>query len=96
MTPTIQIYQSDDGHLELKIAFDHEFDHETVWLTQVQMAELFDTSVDNISLHLKNIYASQELDEQATAEDFSVVRQEGQRKVQRKLKHYNLDAIISS
>ncbi len=91
MTPTIQIYQSDDGHLELKIAFDHE----TVWLTQVQMAELFDTSVDNISLHLKNIYASQELDEEATAEDFSVVRQEGQRKVQRKLKHYNLDAIIS-
>jgi len=91
MTPNIQIYQSDDGHLELKIAFDHE----TVWLTQVQMAELFDTSADNISLHLKNIYASQELDEQATAEDFSVVRQEGQRQVQRKVKHYNLDAIIS-
>jgi len=91
MPPNIQIYQSEDGHLELKIAFDHE----TVWLTQVQMAELFDTSADNISLHLKNIYASQELDEQATAEDFSVVRQEGQRQVQRKLKHYNLDAIIS-
>lgn len=90
-TQQVQIYQSEDGQLELKIAFDHE----TVWLTQVQMAELFDTSADNISLHLKNIYTSQELDEQATAEDFSVVRQEGQRQVQRKLKHYNLDAIIS-
>jgi prophage maintenance system killer protein len=87
----IQIYQSEDGQLELQVAFDHE----TVWLTQAQMAELFDTSTDNISLHLKNIYASQELDEQATVEDFSVVRQEGQRQVQRKLNHYNLDAVIS-
>lgn len=91
MNNNIQIYQSEDGQLELKVAFDHD----TVWLTQVQMAELFDTSADNISLHLKNIYASQELDEQATAEDFSVVRQEGQRQVQRRLKHYNLDAVIS-
>nr|WP_246316269.1 virulence protein RhuM/Fic/DOC family protein [Tepidicella baoligensis] len=68
---------------------------ETVWLTQAQMAELFDTSTDNISLHLKNIYADKELQEPATTEDFSVVRQEGARQVKRQLKHYNLDAIIS-
>lgn len=54
-----------------------------------------DTSTDNISLHLKNIYASGELVETSTTEDFSVVRQEGQRSVFRKIKHYNLDAIIS-
>lgn len=68
---------------------------ETVWLSQAQMAELFDTSTDNISLHLKNIYRDGELEESATTEDFSVVRQEGSRQVRRKLKHYNLDAIIS-
>lgn len=87
----IQIYQSENGQLELKIAFDHE----TVWLTQAQMAELFGTSTDNVSLHLKNMYAEQELDELATTEDFSVVRQEGKRQVQRHIKHYNLDAVIS-
>jgi death-on-curing family protein len=68
---------------------------ETVWLTQRQMAELFDTSSDNIGLHLKNIYATGELDEPATTEDYSVVREEGSRRVTRQLKHYNLDAIIS-
>ncbi|MBN2700742.1 MAG: hypothetical protein JXR29_04750 [Methylothermaceae bacterium] len=52
---------------------------ETLWATQSQMAELFDTSTDNIGLHLKNIYAEAELDEAATTEDFSVVRQEGKR-----------------
>jgi len=59
------------------------------------MAELFGTTADSISLHLKNVYASEELEEIATTEDFSVVRQEGARKVKRQLKHYNLDAIIS-
>jgi len=68
---------------------------ETVWLTQRQMATLFDTSTDNISLHLKNIYAEEELQEAATAEESSVVQQEGKRQVQRKTKIYNLDAIIS-
>ncbi|WP_337057043.1 virulence protein RhuM/Fic/DOC family protein [Pseudomonas sp. USHLN015] len=68
---------------------------ETVWLTQRQMAELFDTSSDNIGLHLKNIYQTGELEELATAEEYSVVRREGQRDVTRRLKHYNLDAIIS-
>jgi prophage maintenance system killer protein len=68
---------------------------ETLWLTQVQMGELFATSTDNISLHLKNIFKDKELEESATTEDFSVVRQEGKRQVKRQLKHYNLDAIIS-
>ena len=68
---------------------------ETVWLTQKQMSELFDTSTDNVGLHLKNIYSDEELEEAATTEDFSVVQTEGQRQVSRQLKHYNLDAIIS-
>jgi len=68
---------------------------ETVWLTQKQMSDLFETSTDNIGLHLKNIYRSDELTEESTAEDFSVVRLEGKRRVRRTLKHYNLDAIIS-
>lgn len=68
---------------------------ETVWLTQKAMAELFGCSPDNISLHLKNIFADGELAEKATAEDFSVVQTEGARQVKRKTKFYNLDAIIS-
>ncbi len=59
------------------------------------MSELFDTSTDNIGLHLKNIFLDKELQEAATTEDFSVVRREGERQVRRQLKHYNLDAIIS-
>ena len=68
---------------------------ETLWLTQKAMAELFDCSTDNISLHLKNIYSIGELDEISTTEDFSVVQREGNRDVKRKTKFYNLDAIIS-
>ena len=68
---------------------------ETIWLSQKAMAELFDCSPDNISLHLKNIYSDGELSEKATAEDFSVVQQEGKRNVTRNIRFYNLDAIIS-
>ena len=85
------IYQSESGQTRLEVRLSGE----TLWLTQAQMAELFQTSADNISLHLKNIFEDKELDEAATAEDFSVVRQEGARQVRRNLKHYNLDAIIS-
>ena len=70
-------------------------DRETIWLTQKLMADLFDCGTDNIGLHLKNIYAEHELDESSTTEDFSVVRQEGSLTVNRKVKHYNLDAIIA-
>lgn len=69
---------------------------ETVWLSQAQMADLFGTSAVNASLHQKNIFKDDEFEESATTEDFSVVRQEGARKVKRQLKHYNLDAIISA
>lgn len=68
---------------------------ESIWLTQKAMAELFDCTTDNISLHLKNIYADGELNESSTTEEFSIVQQEGTRKVKRKTKFYNLDAIIS-
>ncbi len=71
------------------------FREETFWLTQSGMAELFDCTTDNISLHLKNIYAEEELTPEATTEKFSVVRQEGSRQVRRTLEHYNLDAIIA-
>ncbi|MFA7090709.1 MAG: RhuM family protein [Arcobacteraceae bacterium] len=80
-----------DGELELKISVNEE----NIWLNQLQISELFETSSDNISLHLKNIYKEKELNENSTTEDFSVVRQEGNRSVKRNIKHYNLDAIIS-
>jgi len=66
-----------------------------VWLSQKQMSELFDKDMDTIGFHLKNIYESEELNEISTTEDFSVVRQEGKRNIKRKIKFYNLDAIIS-
>ena len=68
---------------------------ETIWLTQKAMAELFGTSTDNISLHLKNIYHDSELIEISTTEKFSVVQKEGNREVKRNINFHNLDAIIS-
>ena len=76
-------------------AIDVRIEGETVWLNQRQMSVLFNTSSDNVGLHLKNIYAERELLEEATTEDFSVVRQGGTRQVRRSVRHYNLDAIIS-
>ena len=67
----------------------------TVWCTQKAMGMLFDCTADNVGLHLKNIYESEELEEEATAEKISVVRREGNRDVNRILQFYNLDAIIS-
>ena len=87
----LQIYQNDDGSLQLNV----QLQDETLWLSQAQMAQLFGTSIDNIGLHIRNIFKSQELNEQATTEDFSVVRQEGTRQVKRRVKYYNLDVIIS-
>ena len=87
----ITIYQSTDGQIQLEIKLEQD----TLWLNQAQMAELFATSTDNVGLHVKNIFLEQELDEDATTEDFSVVRVEGKRQVNRIIKHYNLDAIIS-
>ena len=71
------------------------YQNDTIWCTQKAMATLFDCSTDNIGLHLKNIYASQELQKEATTEFFSVVQTEGERQVHRKTQFYNLDAIIA-
>lgn len=71
------------------------YHNESVWCTQKVMAQLFDCSTDNIGLHLKNIYETGELTQEATTENFSVVQTEGERQVNRKLKFHNLDAIIS-
>ena len=86
----IVIYKTKEGP-ELRVKLEKE----TLWLTQKQMAILFDKDTDTIGLHLKNIYAEGELEEKATTEFFSVVQIEGDRKVRRTLKFYNLDAIIS-
>ncbi|MFK8273647.1 RhuM family protein [Capnocytophaga canimorsus] len=91
MINEIKIFTTDDKKISLQVSLEKE----TVWLTQLQMSFLFDTSTDNIGLHLKNIFLEEELDEFSTTEDFSVVRQEGKRQVKRTLKHYNLDAILS-
>ncbi|HEV56895.1 MAG TPA: winged helix-turn-helix transcriptional regulator [Phycisphaerales bacterium] len=80
------IYQ--DGGLQVQVRIDGQ----TVWLTQAGMAELFQTTSQNITMHLKSIYEEGEQDEAATCKEFLQVRQEGMRQVQRSLKHYNLDA----
>ena len=87
----VKIFQSDDGKTEIQVKLENE----TVWLSQKQMADLFEKDTDTIGLHLKNIYSSSELDEQATTEEYSVVQIEGTRKVRRNIKFYNLDAIFS-
>lgn len=87
----IRIFQADDGQTEVQVKFDQD----TVWLSQRQMSQLFDKDSDTISLHLRNIYDSGELDEVSTTEDSSVVQKEGKRNVKRKIRFYNLDAIIS-
>lgn len=85
------VYQTEDGKLKLDVRFEGE----TVWLTQQHMAELFQTTQQNISLHLQNIYAEDELERGATHKESLSVRQEGTRSVQRRVDFYNLDAILS-
>ena len=85
------VYQTEDGKLKLDVRFEGE----TVWLTQPHMAELFQTTQQNISLHLQNIYAEGELERGATHKESLSVRQEGARSVQRHVDYYNLDAILS-
>jgi hypothetical protein len=85
------IYEAEDGALKLDVRFEGD----TVWLTQPAIAELFGTTVPNVSMHLKNIFEEGELAAEATLQNFLTVRQEGSRQVTRNLEHYNLDAIIS-
>lgn len=87
----IVLYQA-EGH---PVPVEVRYMNETFWLTQAEMAELFDCTSDNISLHLKNVFGERELDEAATVEEISVVQQEGARQVSRNRKIYNLDAIIA-
>ncbi len=87
----IIFYTAPQGDVKVEVLVREE----TVWLTQKMMAELFKTTPQNITLHLKNIYAEGELEEAATCKDFLQVRTEGGRKVRRTQKFYNLDAIIS-
>ncbi|MBI9089886.1 MAG: virulence protein RhuM/Fic/DOC family protein [Desulfobacterium sp.] len=87
----IEIYQTDDGQTQIQVRLEQD----TIWLSQAQMAKVFDKDSDTIGLHLKNIYESGELDKSSTTEESSVVRMEGKRKVRRKIQFYNLDAVIS-
>ena len=87
----ILIYQSEDGLINIEVKMQDE----TVWLSQQQMADLFQTSRTNVVEHIKNIYAEDELDEVSTCRKFRQVRTEGNRKVSRELPYYNLDMIIS-
>ena len=87
----IIIYQTEDGLTKLDVRMEDE----TVWLTQQQMAELFQTSRTNVVDHIKNIYEEDELDENSTCRKFRQVRMEGNRQVTRELPVYNLDMIIS-
>ncbi len=87
----IQIYQSPDGEVQVDVRFETD----TIWLTQRQMSEVFDTTPENVLMHLKNIYKENELPQVSTTKDFLVVRIEGKRQVKRQLKHYSLDAVIS-
>ena len=87
----IVLYQIDDTSVCVSVIFKDE----TFWLSQKAMGELFDCTSDNVSLHLKNIYEEEELEENPTTEYFSVVQKEGTRNVTRQVKCYNLDAIIA-
>ena len=85
------LYTTDDGKSQIQLRAKDQ----TVWLSQREMAELFDVTTDNVGLHLKNIYEDGELSREATAEESSVVQTEGTRQVQRPVTLYNLDAILA-
>ena len=87
----IVIYQNENGN----ISFEAKLEDETIWLTQDMMAKLFETTVPNINMHIKNVYDEDELEQKRTIKDFLIVRKEGNRRVSRKIVHYNLDMILS-
>jgi len=85
------LYQSQDGRARLEVRFEGD----TAWLTQASIAELFQTTPQNITMHVGAIYEEGELAEPATCKEFLQVRREGTREVQRSLKHYNLSVILA-
>ena len=87
----ITLYRTQDGSTNLEVRIDHE----TIWLTQKQMSDLFEKNTDTIGLHIRNIYKENELEEYSTTEESSVVQKEGNRSVTRNIRFYNLDVIIS-
>ncbi|MEA3273551.1 MAG: RhuM family protein [Patescibacteria group bacterium] len=87
----IAIYQTKSGAIE----FRGDFEQETIWGTQKQIAEVFGANVCTINEHLKNIYKTDELEEKATIRNFRIVQQEGKRSVEREVNFYNLDTILS-
>ena len=87
----IVIYQTEDGQTQIDVRLENE----TVWLTQAQMVELFQTTKQNVSLHVGNVFKEGELEQEATVKEYLTVQNEGNRKVTRKVKYYNLDVIIS-
>ncbi|MFC2493067.1 MAG: RhuM family protein [Prevotella sp.] len=87
----IVIYQSEDGQTQVDVRLENE----TVWLTQAQMVDLFQTTKQNVSLHVGNVFKEGELEEKSTVKEYLTVQKEGERKVSRKVKYYNLDVIIS-
>lgn len=91
MTNPIEVYQTDNLQIEIKL----DLSLETLWLTQRQMAEVLDKDVRTINEHLKNIFKEQELTTDSTVRKFRIVQQEGTRQVNREVEHYNLDAILS-
>lgn len=91
MNSEILLYKSDDGNIKLQVRLEQD----TVWLTQADMVELFQSSKSNISEHIKHIFEEGELDEISTVRKFRTVRTEGNRQVEREIDFYNLDVIIS-
>lgn len=85
------LYTTEDGRIQIKLRAKDQ----TVWLSQREMAQLFDVTSDNVGLHLKNLYEDEELSREATTEESSVVQTEGAREVQRPVTLYNLDAILA-
>ena len=85
------VYVAENGHVQVQVRLEGE----TVWLTQAAIAELFQTTPQNVTMHLAAIYEEAELTESATCKDFLQVRQEGNRDVRRALKHYNLAAVLA-
>jgi len=87
----IVIYQTEDGQTQIDVRLEND----TVWLTQAQMAELFEKTPQNITMHIGNAYKEGELDKESTCKEYLQVQQEGNRKVSRRVKYYDLDVIIS-
>jgi len=85
------LYKDDEG----RVSVNTRFADEDVWLTQEQLATIYQTTQENVSMHISNIYSDKELEKEGTYKKFLLVRQEGKRQVHRNIDHYNLDVIIA-